>query len=835
MSSDDDSAKHLSSSDSEDISSSSDDDSNSTQSSESSRSTQSKRDDADDEVVGEAATINTDNDTDEVAELSFDFDDVKKRREKVIAARRKIAAIRTLSSDSLLTLDVVNKSNTQVDGSGEVNEERGVNGSNDPTNKRKKKKIRRNVVIARPKNPNEIASNKTQDINKTYSFFGFSNVNAAKEGDTDKLQLEDDEMIYEDAQVDNLIPVEIGKRKISIWPYDDYHVIQNEFYKTIRQLGMDELQDQFAIRQKILQKMNRINKRNRRKVAASTKKKSKKLNCDNENEKIDEDALLDSQQEQTTATAKQRQRTKSLDDCLTEHQQQYYFAGDSATIPVFTRQPDPPDLSRQVQGLNLNIFEEVAMERAVAITNTWMFDVGLIDELLTNGGATSMNAVQTNNDNAGDENDDTNTTRTATKRNRLRDKKNRYKINRGKSRSGSTHDESGDDDEDDDIDHDENDINSKDATKINEQSDLLNDHAEITKMDKEIAKLRNATRRQLAIVNARIKDGVIAIGSEVEALVNAVIATKDDIGRLRDVSSYVYNSSDQGGTSQQFMLTKYPKLKQAINARRNLARVFRELDFFAHIPITCDRLREEMHAGEWTEHEWSSLRSVAREHVDLEIFLVEAEAGMKRRMEDEEAELQAQMAAKNKRKGNDGKNRYNAPVTLPNSNSYALIDRFLEKHVENVWEMGEEISIRIMNGIGTAFELAMINPAGMVALVEAVEIYEAANADYKAVHGEALNKRNYKLKFVDMRARALAGIYRDFENRCSDVFNELLAQAGEIVKEGDDEEASNKQFSAILRAANELQSDILMVKERMAPCFPESWAITTLFTTCVGM
>ena len=54
--------------------------------------------------------------------------------------------------------------------------------------------------------------------------------------------------------------------------------------------------------------------------------------------------------------------------------------------------------------------------------------------------------------------------------------------------------------------------------------------------------------------------------------------------------------------------------------------------------------------------------------------------------------------------------------------------------VENVWELGDEIRLRIMSGIGTAFDLAINNPAGMVALVEAVELYETANEEYKNVH-----------------------------------------------------------------------------------------------------
>ena len=37
----------------------------------------------------------------------------------------------------------------------------------------------------------------------------------------------------------------------------------------------------------------------------------------------------------------------------------------------------------------------------------------------------------------------------------------------------------------------------------------------------------------------------------------------------------------------------------------------------------------------WTDEEWTVLRNACREHVELEVFLVEAEAGMKARIDEE--------------------------------------------------------------------------------------------------------------------------------------------------------------------------------------------------------
>ena len=39
-----------------------------------------------------------------------------------------------------------------------------------------------------------------------------------------------------------------------------------------------------------------------------------------------------------------------------------------------------------MRGLQLTDFEAKAAERSIAIVSTWLFDAGLIDELLVNGG-----------------------------------------------------------------------------------------------------------------------------------------------------------------------------------------------------------------------------------------------------------------------------------------------------------------------------------------------------------------------------------------------------------------------------------------------------------------
>ena len=494
--------------------------------------------------------------------------------------------------------------------------------------------------------------------------------------------------------------VKIGQKKLAIWPYDDYHLVQKAYYERLGDGTGGEDQDE-----------------------------------------------LHTQAPEVV---------------------------DNSSIPIFQRPADPPDIPSAVVGLQLTDFEAKAEERSIAIVSTWLFDAGLIDELLVNGGM-----------------------------------------------MGSLFNVNGDDG-----------AGAGEGVEIGSHGFPIEGP---TKMDKEISKLRNATRRQLSLINARLNDGVAATGSEVQELVNLVIATKDDIGRLRELSTYVSNS-DSVEQNTEFMLTNYPKLKQTINARRNLARCFRELDFFSQIPTTCDRLREEMHAGEYTAHEWSTLRSVCREHVELQLFLVEAEAGMKKRLEEEELEEQAQRNASSSKKKGRRKDQFDlkalSNVGLEQKQKNDLIDKFLSEHVENVWELGDEIRMRIMSGIESAFELAMNNPGGMVALVEAVEVYDTANEEYKAVHGVEAGQASHNLRFTDMRPAALGTLYKDFERRGLDIFSDLISQAADIAEE--DEEVSNQQFTAVLRAANELTSEIGVVKEQMAPCFPPNWAIETLWTTCVA-
>jgi Exocyst complex component Sec6 len=456
-----------------------------------------------------------------------------------------------------------------------------------------------------------------------------------------------------------------------------------------------------------------------------------------------------------------------------EIQNRYYQVVDNAKLedeatPSYVHRPqDMPDIPTAVQGLPLPEFAMTAEDRAIGIVSTWIFDAGLIDELLLEAPIQQADAEY-------DED------------------------GRKTSSGGSTQ-----------------------------------------KMDKEIAKLREQTARDLALINSRLNDGVAASGSEVQELVNAVEATKSDLTRLRQLTTYISN----GGNLEHkhsFLLTNHPKLKTAINSRRNLARCFRELDFFSQIPSTCERMREQLNSCEWTDHEWTTIRDVCREHVELQIFLVEAEAGMKARM-DLEGELET-TSYDHRGKAIQGLRKMgNSFRYAPSENNHDSVDRFLNEHVKNVWEVGDEIRLRVLSGVGSALDLARQDPAGMVALIEAVEVYESAADEYRRVHGGVdptrtqinNSKQKHMNSISDMRRAALEHIADDFQARGEEVFNSMIQK----VKEDNTDpyaDLAPAEFNAVLRAAQSLTYQIELVRQHMTPCFPPFWNVDTLWMTCVA-
>ena len=271
-------------------------------------------------------------------------------------------------------------------------------------------------------------------------------------------------------------------------------------------------------------------------------------------------------------------------------------AGGGTESHFYERPVELPTIKDAVKNLSLADFEHRAQERAIGIVSMWLFDAGLIDELLVNGAVGST----------------------------------------GGAISGVS-------------------ATPEQGVEVGAHGfPLLGADGAALKMDKEIEKLRSNAQRELSLINARLNDGVAASGTEVQELVKAVTQTKGELGWLRELCTYITDSSSKTKAGEgtkavaddaavdekrdprdEFLLSKNPRLKCAINARRNIGRCFRELEFFSQISSTCERLRDDLHSGEWTADEWNAIRNVSMEHVELEILLVEADAEMKARADDD--------------------------------------------------------------------------------------------------------------------------------------------------------------------------------------------------------
>ena len=367
------------------------------------------------------------------------------------------------------------------------------------------------------------------------------------------------------------------------------------------------------------------------------------------------------------------------------------------------------------------------------------------------------------------------------------------------------------------------------------------------KMDKEIAKLRESTGRELAMIKNRLNDGVSASGLEVRELVNAVEGTKTNLAKLRDLAQKVSNGGDEHG-KHKFLLTHYPKLKTAIFARRNLHRCFRELEFFWDINSRCSRLRHDLNACEWKEHEWETIREVCREHVEMQLFLVEAETDLHRRMQESWEHQSEDDEEDYDHKGQKILKRQESTA----DENYEPINRFLQEHLATVWELGEEIERRVLSGVENALGLAGKKPAGMVALVEAVECYEDAADEFRRVHaGIDLSRQtgrylagNKPLRSItEMRKKALQHIASDFEKKAIAQFDNGIQAAIDAIPPPEDDFGDYgidedmklvPTFNAILKAANSLTRQIGKVQNDLSPCFPPFWSIETLWLTCVA-
>ena len=251
---------------------------------------------------------------------------------------------------------------------------------------------------------------------------------------------------------------------------------------------------------------------------------------------------------------------------------------DNQEIPERLQRPiDPPDILAELHGLPLVGFEKVAEERAVALVSTWLFDNGLLDELMDHGGMRKSTVLSSN----------------------------QSVVSTGDS------------------------VRTSEGIELGVVSGLPVEG--VSKLDYHISSLMASTQRKLAFYNSQLSDGhIVPTGDEIRELVQAIHHNdQDDIGRLGELSTYLHYQ--HGGVEDSQLLANYPKLKQAHNARRNLKKCFQELElFYTQIPDTCQHLRLKLQTSRGDPF---AIRDVCSDCVDLEAFLLEVEVGMKLRTE----------------------------------------------------------------------------------------------------------------------------------------------------------------------------------------------------------
>jgi len=334
--------------------------------------------------------------------------------------------------------------------------------------------------------------------------------------------------------------------------------------------------------------------------------------------------------------------------------------------------------------------------------------------------------------------------------------------------------------------------------------------------EKEMEKLKLSTQKELSLVNTRLNEGVAATGAEVKELVESVKNAKKDIMRLDELSTCISpgNGSESKNkldlSSSSFILAPYPKLQKMVWARRNIQRCFRDIDFFANISGMCEKLTDRLYVGEYTKDEWNNIRSVCMDHVEIEIQLVEAKTGLEVLLEQNKVSKQKKIIRTSNKSNNQLRN-------------LDALEKFLTGHVKEVWEIGNEIQAKIKHGMTDVFELAVNNSAGMVALVESVEVYERAIEQFQTTMH---SKRKHGLEFTSMRSAALAELYDKFWDKGQNIFTIALEKAS-----GEDSKLSS--FDAVFDAADSCFLELYKVKD-VSVCFPESWAIEILWTTCVA-
>ena len=500
------------------------------------------------------------------------------------------------------------------------------------------------------------------------------------------------------------------------------------------------------------------------------------------------------------------------------------------------RPPDPPEISKVVMdGLHLADFETTAKQRASQLVSGWLYDVGVIDELLCNdgGGCTSIVSYPSSGRGTKASKDDA----VVAHESLVVDSK-----GTGLAAPVTTSQS------------DEPSIKSSEGVEVGVHGFPIEGSF---KLSQELIKLRARVQNQLDNIQYRLNDGNVAVsGLDVQEVVTAVVAaTADDnrvsrndptssdggLGHLLKLSAVIaskkvmeasWSEVAPSPTLAKAFSKRFPRLLQVSSARQNLQRCMRDIDYFHQIPMTCDRLRDalwnaaanvydgsqlpEASTPAGTTYDWRIIEVVAREHVELELFLVDIAEQLRRRVDkslgdrmigltideeqkqgrrrryqhgksdsDDYASITNSIWIKANRNRSTGffQSQRKSPKRSINSMpySYGAIDLYLQDYRKSVRDLANDIRKRILNGLDKAWELAMSNDGSALSLLaEAVRIYEMANDDYEALCKDAHSPSDGPIRvhptvrFEDLRFAALKCFSKTFELRVIGVFSDYI-------------------------------------------------------------
>jgi len=329
-------------------------------------------------------------------------------------------------------------------------------------------------------------------------------------------------------------------------------------------------------------------------------------------------------------------------------------------------------------------------------------------------------------------------------------------------------------------------------------------HISVTDITQEVAITQEMSTAQEVEITHEVE-----VAQEVEITQEAKKADKktNPPKQPRRTTKYIRTPND---SQSQFLTSALGELREAISTPDDAFVHFCALDLFSDIRSILERLKHTLQTEDLTENNCCLVQSTCKEHLDLQILLVEADTEMKARLKEDRSLL------------NNDTNPFASESSL--SATDEEVDKFLASFVNDVWELGEFIELTLLSRIGSFANLTLENPSAMKALIEAVEKYEVAIVEYQDYENQ---KEKGSLKITSIKEAVIKQCRRDFESKSVDVFTTIHIYAAD---NADEDDAYGSQLTATIQAATKLVGEIEPVRK----CFPKDWEIDLHWSLCIS-